>query len=169
MWKYKAQKSSTYPKLQVMQPNQDKSPGVLRAPSKPAFQFCVTLFHALLSSTPWDELHCWLTSARRECLWTFSPFCTLGASCCRTPLLLVSALVSRANFPQPEACDKAKHRVNQIPNSSDSYNSQKQTHLDSPKSKSLANTPSKTHCSESTLTCPNLCSNLFCPFTCTSS
>lgn len=51
-----------------------------------------------------------LTSARRECLWTFSPFCTLGASCCRTPLLLVRALVSRANFPQPEAGRKTRRQ-----------------------------------------------------------
>lgn len=51
-----------------------------------------------------------LTSARRECLWTFSPFCTLGASCCRTPLLLVRALVSRANFPQPEAGRRAQRQ-----------------------------------------------------------
>lgn len=42
------------------------------------------------------------TSARRECLCTFSPLCTAGCSCCRTPLLLVRALVRRANFPHPE-------------------------------------------------------------------
>ena len=42
-----------------------------------------------------------LTSASRECLWTFSPFCTAGASCCRTPRLLVNARVRRANLPQP--------------------------------------------------------------------
>lgn len=56
-----------------------------------------------------------LTSARRECLWTFSPFCTLGASCCRTPLLLVSALVSRANFPQPGACRGEKGQLQPCP------------------------------------------------------
>lgn len=42
------------------------------------------------------------TSARRECLCTLSPLCTVGCSCCRTPLLLVRALVRRANFPHPE-------------------------------------------------------------------
>lgn len=44
-------------------------------------------------------------------MWTFSPFCTLGASCCRTPLLLVSALVSRANFPQPGARRRQERQV----------------------------------------------------------
>jgi len=42
-----------------------------------------------------------ITSARRECLWTFSPLWTVGASCCKTPRLLVNARVRRANFPQP--------------------------------------------------------------------
>lgn len=56
-----------------------------------------------------------LTSARRECLCTFSPFCTLGASCCRTPLLLVRALVSRANFPQPGAHGREKRQVQAHP------------------------------------------------------
>lgn len=41
------------------------------------------------------------TSARRECLWTFSPLWTVGASCCKTPRLLVNARVRRANLPQP--------------------------------------------------------------------
>lgn len=42
-----------------------------------------------------------LTSASRDCLWTLSPLWTAGATCWRTPRLLVSARVRRANLPQP--------------------------------------------------------------------
>lgn len=42
-----------------------------------------------------------VTSASRECLWMLSPLWTAGASCWRTPRLLVSARVRRANLPQP--------------------------------------------------------------------
>lgn len=97
-------------------------------PSKPAHLLC-TIFsaHSPQRTEVEDELSRALTSARRECLWTFSPFCTLGASCCRTPRLLVSALVSRANFPQPGAQGREKRHVQPRPEGTRTFISQATT------------------------------------------
>lgn len=116
--KLKEVRSLTQSHTLCVSPSQDKNLGILKVPSKPAHSFCII-------SQPVDPREVRvkmtpplaLTSARRECLWTFSPFCTLGASCCRTPLLLVRALVSRANFPQPGACAGEKRQVQTRPDS----------------------------------------------------